>query len=93
MVNKPQVRREHLSLLERGQSHREVGRGWHRGSSEQAGKMPQENGLNQRGGLFWKSRWRKEKVSERKDKEEEAVKTCRLYRMGLEMKEELEGNR
>lgn len=37
--------------------------------------MPQENGLNQRGGLFWKSRWKKEKISERKDKEEEAVKT------------------
>lgn len=55
--------------------------------------MPQENGLNQRGGLFWKSRWRKDKVSERKDKEEEAVKTCRLYRMGLEMEEGLEGNR
>lgn len=46
------------SLLERGQSHREVGREWHRGSSEQAGKMPQENGLNQMGGLFWKSKWR-----------------------------------
>lgn len=36
--------------------------------------MRQENGLNQRGGLFWKSRWKKEKISERKDKEEEAVK-------------------
>lgn len=37
--------------------------------------MPQENGLHQRRGLFWKSRWKKEKISERKDKEEEAVKT------------------